>query len=241
MQIKPQLNFRRFEFKYLLSQDIRHALENDLRNFVEFDPFVKHANKHRYFVRSLYFDDPHFTAYYDKVDGVKKRSKFRLRTYTNTPGAQTGQFLEIKGRYNQLVFKQRTQLPTLSTDKISQQLIQMKNLSEVTKEFFFEYYRKSLAPVALIDYWRRPYICKYNPDFRLTFDTQLRATQTNTLSPKVSDRSWRVLPGYSILEIKFKEKVPAWFHCLIQSYQLQQKSISKICHGLETLKIVKEF
>lgn len=237
---KPLQHFERFEFKYILPESLRDEFESALRYFMVFDPFVEDTPHHRYFVRSLYFDDPEFSAFYDKVDGIKKRAKFRIRTYTQTPSDAVPQFLEIKGRYNQFVYKHRVAIPTVNNHRVCQQLVSLGSSSKVTEQFCFDYFRKQLKPVALIDYWRRPYISKYDPDFRLTFDNQLQATQSLSLSPKVSDRKRRFLPGFTVMEVKFKRQIPAWFHRLVQSYELRYRSISKICRGLEALSVVED-
>lgn len=237
---RPQLHFARFEFKYQLPNDLRKEFERELAHFVEFDPFVAQTPHHQYFVRSLYFDDPAYSCYFDKVEGLKKRAKFRLRTYTQTPSPQTPQFLEIKGRHNQLVFKHRTPVAYTAPDNPLPDLLSACNSSAVTQQFCFEYYRKHLKAAALIDYWRRPYISRYDPEFRLTFDAQIQASQSSGLAPELTDRTRRVLPGYTVMEVKFKRHIPAWFHRLIQAYQLTRKSISKICYGLEALELVEE-
>lgn len=43
----------------------------------------KHAVSGKYFIRSLYFDTPTDTALREKLDGVSRREKFRIR-YTTT-------------------------------------------------------------------------------------------------------------------------------------------------------------
>jgi len=106
--VSSPLHFARFEFKYILGAQKRREVESDLLYFLEYDPFVEHRDNHRYFVRSLYFDDPNFTAFHDKIDGLHSRSKFRLRTYAFDSKETAPIFLEIKGRHNNLVFKHRT-------------------------------------------------------------------------------------------------------------------------------------
>ena len=96
MPTRTKLHFARFEFKYVLPQGLRSDLERELRYFLEFDPYVAARPEHRYFVRSLYFDDPFYSSYYDKVDGLFSRYKFRVRTYTENPFDDTPLFLEIK-------------------------------------------------------------------------------------------------------------------------------------------------
>lgn len=237
---RPQLHFDRFEFKYLLPEPLRKEFESSLRYFMEFDPFVEHNQRHRYFVRSLYFDDPNYQCFYDKVDGIKKRSKFRIRTYSNNSEDKVTQFLEIKGRYNQFVYKHRMPIPIIGNTEVCRHLLDLNSPNAVSEQFTFEYFRKNLRPVAVIDYWRRPYISKYDPDFRLTFDNQLKATQSKTLFPKMSDRCRHLLTGNTVMEVKFKRQIPAWFHRLIQSFELRRTSISKICKGLEALNLVED-
>ena len=38
--------------------------------------------KDKYLVRSLYFDNNIFTNFKEKIDGIKNRHKFRIRTYS---------------------------------------------------------------------------------------------------------------------------------------------------------------
>ncbi len=75
------LHFSRFEFKYVLDQATRESVEAELGHFVELDPYVQGQPGHRYFVRSLYYDDARFSAFHEKHDGLLTRSKFRVRTY----------------------------------------------------------------------------------------------------------------------------------------------------------------
>lgn len=240
MVAKPQMHFARFEFKYLLDNNLRREFERELCHFVEFDPFVQESDGHQYFVRSLYYDDPHYTAFYDKVDGVKKRRKFRVRTYSQAPIGDAPVFLEIKGRHNQLIYKHRVEVDLVNSDDPTSVLLEDPTRSDITSQFFFDYYKKQLRPVALIDYWRRPYLSKYDPEFRVTFDSDLAAVETRSLYPGKTDRSRRVKPGYTVMEVKFRHQIPAWFHRLLQAYELRRVSISKICCGLETLELVED-
>ena len=202
VRTKTKLHFARFEFKYILPAARRKEVESELRYFLEFDPFVAATSHHQYLVRSLYFDDPFFTAYNDKVDGLRTRAKFRLRTYTDDPRQPAPYFLEIKGRNNNQVFKHRVQLTTLHgglTERggalIDLLLDQQPANNRVLQQFAFELHRKRLRPVALIDYQRRPYISRYDPEFRITFDDTLQATETQAMFPDAHERRRRVLPG----------------------------------------------
>ena len=235
------LHFARFEFKYILSAAKRKAVEKDLLYFLDYDPFVAQLPDHRYFVRSLYFDDPNYSAFHDKIDGLKSRYKFRVRTYTQTFTGNVPIFLEIKGRHNNLVYKHRTPVQsetnwdTLASNYLSGELLTKTGKSLVRDQFEYDLYRKSLQPVALIDYQRRPYISKYDPSFRITFDEQLQATKAVGLFPGKTAAPRRVLAGCTVVEVKFRHHLPSWFHQVIQAHELTRVSISKIVSGMEAL------
>jgi len=234
-----KLHFSRFEFKYILSQPLRKELEGELRYFLEFDPFVESRSDHQYFVRSLYFDDPHYSCFFDKVNGLHTRSKFRVRTYTDDPLDSTPQFLEIKGRYNNLVLKHRTPLNQVASIKGQHDGDGL--VKDVSRKFEYELFRKQLRPVALVDYVRRPYLSRFDPEFRLTFDSELHGTKTHSLFPDGrAPQSRKLLPGYTVMEVKFRHHIPSWFHRLIQAYELRRISVSKICRAMEALGIAED-
>ena len=188
---KNVLDFKRYEFKYVLQTRPRKEVDQELRFFVDFDPFVQQTPRHQYFVRSLYFDDYNHTAFYDKIDGLKTRSKFRVRTYAERPNTAVPQFLELKGRHNNQVFKHRIDLSSIPVPLITehtapaiQQLADCETESSLLQQFQYQQFRKEIHPVALIDYKRRPYISKEDSEFRLTLDEQLKATHPR--SPKTT-------------------------------------------------------
>jgi len=239
---RPLLHFARFEFKYILPAQKRQEVEGDMRFFLEYDPFVADRPDHRYFVRSLYYDDPVYSAFHNKIDGLHSRSKFRLRTYSRELEETVPMFLEIKGRHNNLVFKHRASVnkdendwAVLKNHQLSEILLKQTEASAVRDQFEYELLRKQLSPVALIDYQRRPYISKYDPSFRVTFDERLMATQTQCLFPGVRYSAKNIMAGYTVLEVKFRHHLPSWFHRIIQTHELRRVSISKICSGMETL------
>ena len=243
--MSTKLRFARFEFKYILSARRRAEIESELAYFLTLDPYVATKPRKQYFVRSLYYDDPFYSDYYEKTDGVKKRKKFRVRTYTDNPDEHCATFLEIKGRHNAFVFKYRT--PIEQSENGQHHLAAMGNMTDtvmkggvsgaVLEQFQYDLYRRQLRPVMLIDYLRRPYISKYDAEFRLTFDEALRGTATETLFPNSGDTTFSILKGYSVMEVKFRYHIPSWFHRVIQSYELRRVSVSKYCKGVEACKL----
>ncbi|HEX6812964.1 MAG TPA: polyphosphate polymerase domain-containing protein [Planctomycetota bacterium] len=239
------LHFSRFEFKYVLDRRLREEVEAELQHFVELDPYVASRPGHTYFVRSLYFDDQGLSAFHDKVDGMLTRSKFRIRTYGHGLDDPAPWFLEIKGRHNNLVFKHRT--PILGDfDKraagyeLSKLLLRHATRGAVLEQFEYELYRRQIRPLVLVDYRRRPYVSKFDPEFRLTFDTGLSAVATDTMFSNTTAEPFPMLRGFTVMEVKFRRHVPAWFHRILQAYELRRQSISKVCAGVQALGLCIE-
>ena len=69
------MNYRH-EWKHEISQTDRMILLKRLPAVMRVD---SHAINGVYQIRSLYFDTPTDKALYEKIDGVDKREKFRIR------------------------------------------------------------------------------------------------------------------------------------------------------------------
>ena len=246
--LQPKLKFLRFEFKYILPKNLRQTLEQELCHFLRLDPYVAAQPAQQYMVRSLYFDDPEFSNYYDKIDGLLHRAKFRLRTYTDKPEESCATFLELKGRYNALVFKHRVKL--IPEEKVlfsrgekilHQKILDTAEKGKLLEQFRYETMRKRIRPIMLIDYHRRPYFSKYDPEFRVTFDCQLHGTPSSSIFPNVWQNKRAIMKGYTIMEVKFQNDMPGWFHKFIKNYELKRVSVSKICKGIEAWNLTPKF
>lgn len=239
---KIQEHFLRYEFKYILNDETRENIENELSFFMHLDPFVEKFENKKYLVRSLYFDDPYNSFYYEKTDGLMHRQKFRIRTYSTNYNKDIPIMLELKGRYNNFVYKHRTSLEhnNENTSDIFHLLSQLeKNDNQVSKQFIYDRYRKKIKPIMLIDYQRRAYQSKYDYEFRITFDGELYGTQTTKLFPKDDLYKRKLIDGYTIMEVKFRKHVPPWFHRIMIKYQLNRISISKYCTGMESTSLIE--
>ncbi len=233
------LHFSRFEFKYVLDQATRESVEAELGHFVELDPYVQGQPGHRYFVRSLYYDDARFSAFHEKHDGLLTRSKFRVRTYGRAIDDPAPWFLEQKGRHNNLVWKHRTPISAaidrrLAGDALTRALMGHAAPSEVRDRFEIAVWKSRIRPGVLVDYVRRPYVSRFDPEFRLTFDAELAACAIDTLFPPQPVMRG-LLRGYTVMEVKFGRHVPAWFHRILQAHELVRRSISKVCAATEAL------
>jgi hypothetical protein len=234
------LHFERFEFKYIVTNKFRYDLEDYLKKFLILDSFVQNTENNQYYVKSLYFDDLNLRAFHSKIDGLHTRNKFRIRTYDKIIKSDTNYFLEDKGRFNNLVYKSRYQFKNhkfmyLKGDTLCKEIVNLTINNKILNDFKYKYYLNKLLPIAIIEYQRRPYISKYDPTFRLTFDDNIISKKKNSIINLDNCKQSQVLSGCSIIEVKFKKNMPSWFHRSIQAFELNRISISKICAGMEAL------
>jgi|TARA_B110000881_G_C18461297_1_gene456343 hypothetical protein len=236
--MKNNLQFSRYEFKYFLKEEIADHIFKIALNFMNVDNYALKSGEKGYFVRSLYFDNSEYDNFFEKVDGMQVRKKFRIRTYEKSFNNKSNFFLEMKGRKQDRIIKKRT---AISMEHLKyfyspiEENILLTNYKKNTlvEDFIFDKIRKRINPRILVDYLRRPLVNKYGLYFRLTFDSNLITAKSNSLFaeekfffPK------KFKPGCTILEVKFERSIPAWFHRIIQTYNLKRQSISKYVLGV---------
>src|SRR3990172_1047480 len=98
----------RFELKYLVDTRVQTALCRLLRARLLRGEHVEEDGS--YHVLSQYYDGPGLPCYFDKIAGLERRAKPRLRSYGFAFGAKSPWFLELKRKQSQTVSKLRTQL-----------------------------------------------------------------------------------------------------------------------------------
>ena len=236
---RPQ-SFGRFEFKYIVPDSLCPIIEKEMREFMQLDPFCRELAGQAYLVRSLYFDDPGCGDYYEKIDGLLQREKYRIRTYGRSPDAPV--FLEIKGRQNHFCFKYRTPLDRALLACIEAHdwigVVRAARGNPVLSRFAAAALRRNLRATLTVEYWRRPFISQLDYSFRATFDHTLRSLLAIRLA-EPPRRVRAVLAGHTVLEIKFAHSVPSWFQRLIGAYELNRIPVSKYCRAAEALTLVQ--
>lgn len=233
-------NFSRYEFKYIVNNKLANEIEREASYFTKKDKFIT-AKKNFYYVNSIYFDNIEFDNFYEKTDGIKKRKKYRIRTYSSKFDFKSPIFLELKGKNNNRTYKERTEISNTNELKhilFSNNLFINRNNNLNSENFFFEKIRKNLHPNLFVNYKRRPFHQINGLNFRITFDYDLKASKfINFFSNDYSEIIFDCLKGYSIIEIKFERAIPTWFHRIVQCYNLERISVSKYVVGIKTSKL----
>ena len=131
-----------------------------------------HAQDGKYLIRSLYFDNLSDKALREKVDGVKRREKFRIRYYN---GDLNLIHLEKKSKVSGLGTKYSAGLSVEEAQAIVDGRLDwmMDSGRSLVQELYTKMKFQGLRPRTIVDYTREPFI--YGPgNVRVTFDYNIR-------------------------------------------------------------------
>lgn len=220
------IQVKRLEAKYFVNSAEARAMAGALGNTLERDGYDRGQG---YFIRSLYFDSLENRAFEEKMAGVERRKKFRLRLYDFGSGRVK---LEVKNKFNNSVFKE-----SLWVSKRHAKEFQDGNYeallgyeSPLARRVYAEFTQYCYRPVVVIDYVRQAFVWPFN-NVRVTFDSGLKA---NSIDLNMFDRGIFMKPlmaeNLSVLEVKFDHFIPEWLKTLIRMRSCNS-AVSKYCIG----------
>ncbi|MBA4364910.1 MAG: molecular chaperone [Coprothermobacter sp.] len=195
----------RHELKHFVNIADYQGIRSRLRYILQHD---EHAGPDgRYTIRSLYFDNADDRALLEKINGLNRRTKFRIRFYNSDPSFIR---LEKKTRIDGLSSKESA---PITRDQCRALLAgDTSFLRSSVQPLFVELYARIagdlLRPKTIVDYVREAYI--YGPgNVRVTFDTSMRTglASTDVFSSDVP--TVEALNGsYVIMEVKYDAFLP---------------------------------
>ena len=159
----------RHEWKHEINQADLFVLRQRLRAVATPDP---HAVDGKYLIRSLYFDNAADKALREKLDGVSRREKFRIRYYNEDTSLI---HLEKKSKIGGLGKKQSAKLTAVQAQSIVDGSLDW--MADSAEELIYELHVKmrtqGLRPKTIVDYTREPFI--FGPgNVRVTLDYHIR-------------------------------------------------------------------
>lgn len=212
----------RHEWKIEVSGPDLLVLRQRLRCVLKPDP---HAVDGQYLIRSLYFDTPEDKALREKLDGVSRREKFRIRYYN----ADTSCIhLEKKSKIAGLGRKDMAVLTPEQAQKIVDGELSWMAGSEAP--LIVEHYSKMrtqrLRPKTIVDYTREPFV--YSPgNVRVTLDYNIRTGLSRTDFLNTACPTIPVPDSPAILEVKWDAFLPDAVRDLVQLPGRRSSAFSK--------------
>jgi hypothetical protein len=219
----------RHELKYVTTPGRAQALRSSLSALMDKDPNGNAEGAYQ--IISLYYDTIDGAAFFDKLNGIEYRRKYRIRTYN----ANRSFFkLECKYKLQDWTAKE--------SETIDPQLVRaLMNGLEVrpedetagplTKRFLREITMMNLKPSVIIQYQRTALVSE-DLDVRVTFDEQIRMGSYTTdvfspdlpLIPVVDEES-------VVVEVKYNEVLPMAIALLLRPMTMQRLAVSKYALG----------
>ena len=189
---------------------------------MESDP---HAVEGKYNIRSLYFDNLDDKILREKIDGVNRREKFRIRLYN---GDASVIHLEKKCRLNGLGTKFSADLTAGEAQKIVNGDLDWMLLSDqaLIQELYCKMRSQGLRPKTIVDYTREPFI--YRPgNVRVTLDYDIRTgcSCTDFLNPHALTIPAGDAP--ILLEVKWDAFLPSVIRDIVQMPGRHAEAFSK--------------
>lgn len=159
----------RHEWKFEINHADLLILRQRLKAVTSPDP---HAVNGKYQIRSLYFDNAADKALREKLDGVSRREKFRIRYYN---GDTSVIHLEKKSKAGGLGKKQSVNLTICQAYAIANRNPDWMSDSPeaLIRELYTKMRTQGLRPKTIVDYTREPFI--FAPgNVRVTLDYHIR-------------------------------------------------------------------
>lgn len=215
------MNYRH-EWKHEITVSDMIQLRQRLRIVMKPD---EHGVQGKYLIRSLYFDTPSDKALREKLDGVNRREKFRIRYYDLDPSLI---HLEKKGKINGLCTKESATITAEEAQSIVDGKLDWMVTSDrpLVRELYSKMRSQGLQPKTIVDYTREAFT--YGPgNVRVTLDYDIRTGLgcTDFLNPCCIT----VLAGESpiILEVKWDAFLPDIIRDVLQLEGRRTGSYSK--------------
>ena len=214
----------RHEYKFLISRADAELLKLRLPHIMERDTHA--GGSGQYTIRSLYFDDFSSTAYYDKMDGVAERAKYRIRFYD-----YDSSLIKLEKKEKKGALTRKTSQTITKRDAAALEFARTDGCPDhpdgLTAELRIACVSKGLRPRILVDYDRTPFICR-DGNTRITLDENLR---TRPYIPHLFASPRAMIPVIDpeqvILEVKFDDFLPGYLTIALEDIPKVNMAISK--------------
>ena len=211
--------FKRYELKFLITDEQLKRMQEVMREHVESDRFGRSA------ICNLYYDTPDFLLIRRSLDKPFYKEKLRVRSY-GVASSESTVFAELKKKYDGIVYKRRISM----TESQSVEFLQgrLPPQSQISREsaYMFAYY-KTLAPAVHLSYKREAFYGKEDKNLRITFDSEILYRTYDLSLQKGIYGSPILSDGTYLMEIKTATAIPLWLTAFLSREKIMKTSFSK--------------
>lgn len=205
----------------------------------------KHCkDNNNYNIYTIYFDTKNNDVIRHSISKPYYKEKLRLRSYKDNISSEDKVFLELKKKVNGIVNKRRIVIPLKDAYNFLENGVYPDVSDNTSKQVIkeIEYYLKNneIYPSVYIGYTRNAFFGKDNPDFRITFDSNI-ISRRKDLSLKSKCSGFNILDKDKyLMEVKFIGAIPLWFTKILSDLKIYNTHFSKygneyISYSLENI------
>ena len=212
--------FKRVEKKYLLTREKYYRLMSLISDRLSPDEFGQST------VMNVYLDTPSFLLIRNSIEAKNYKEKLRIRSY-GIPNESSRVFLELKKKYDGVVYKRRLSLSYKSVCDYVNDGIPPDD-SQIMREidWCMNYYQRPM-PKVVLSYEREAFFWKEDKSVRLTFDRNVRY-RSDRLELALGDQGKSILSdGMVLMEIKTGGAMPLWLSGALDVCEIYPTSFSK--------------
>lgn len=227
--------FQRIEKKYLLAKDKYEEFLKAIEPYMSVDEYGHHT------ICNIYYDTDNYELIRRSIDKPKYKEKLRLRSY-GIPTKKDKVYLEIKKKYDGVVYKRRVSLTLEESERYFTHRIRPKSSNQILDEidYFMDYYNPK--PKVYLAYDRVAYFGKDDKNLRLTFDDNIRSRDYAIALDKGDFGKPLLNEGQYLMEIKIPMALPIWMARILSDLEIYPVSFSKYGNVYkEKLKQEKEY
>ena len=213
--------FRRYELKYLLNAQQRDYILSGMADYMRLDSYG-HTT-----IRNVYYDTDSYRLIRRSIEKPAYKEKLRIRSYSLADSDSTV-FVELKKKYNSVVYKRRIALPeSVATDWICGNITSPCD-AQISREIdYFKSYYQGLHPSMFLSYERDAYYETGGGDFRVTFDSNILCRQTDISLCREPHGHSLLAQEHYLMEIKSPGAIPLWMVKLLSEGKIYKTPFSK--------------
>lgn len=212
--------FKRVEKKYMVTEEQKKQILEKIHDYIRIDKYGPST------ICNIYFDSESHDLIRASLDKPIYKEKVRMRSY-NVPNEDTEVFLEIKKKFDGVVYKRRISSSLKSIENYLKYGTEVECNPQIKKEidYCFEYYH--LKPTLFLAYDRIAYYDKTNDEFRISFDTNIISREYDLALEKGVYGDKLIDDGTYIMEVKCSDGYPMWFVEVLEELKIYPHSFSK--------------
>ncbi|MCI9559264.1 MAG: polyphosphate polymerase domain-containing protein [Lachnospiraceae bacterium] len=212
--------FRRYEKKYKITREQYQELLGRMITRLSPEPYGKHT------ICNIYFDTEDFQMIQHSLEKPCYKEKLRLRSY-GTPKETDLVYVELKKKFDGIVYKRRVPMRYKEAKKYLYNGIRPNMDSQILREIDYTLDFYQARPAVYLAYDRLAFYGKDNPDFRITFDMNIRARQ-HVLELDKGVYGTLLMPWEMLLmEVKIPGAMPLWMSRILSELDIYPTSYSK--------------